>query len=80
MRHPIRTKLYMLADLALAFTTLDAVRLPERAPADADASTHSSSCAATADCAGGQQRRVPRQAQRGRRPSRATRHTASDLR
>ena len=80
MRHPIRTKLYMLADLALAFTTLEAVRLPERAPADADASRRRSSCDETADCAGGQQRRATRQAHRGRRSSRATRHTASDLR
>lgn len=79
MRHPIRTKLYVIADLALAFTTLEAVRLPELPAADGDASGRTPDCFEP-DCSASPQRHVTRHAHRRRHPHPAPRHAASGLR
>jgi hypothetical protein len=77
MRHPIRTKLYVMADLALAFATLEAVRLPEHPPGDAPRRAEVDRCTPPASCRTARDRRRNRGPSRDRRADVGADHVAA---
>ena len=81
MRHPIRTRLYLIADMALAFSTLEAVRLPALPDAgEDDPAGQTGTCTtAAAACTAPERARASRRTDRARRTGASARRVAPDL-
>ena len=81
MRHPIRSRLYQMADMALAFSTLEAVRLPALPDAGEDdpAGQVGACTTAAAACTAPERARASRRADRARRTGTSPRRVAREL-